>query len=116
MYQKRSFLPTTGSTTSSISAAITCLLTTIEPPGSKCFRPGPRLPALPPRHNLQDVQLVPRASLRPLSIKLTGPNAEKRGNQAPPHPACCAARLAEPAFRVTGSTHHTPWLVCYGLC
>src|SRR5215213_7430419 len=84
MLHKRSFLTTTGSTTSSISAAITFLLTSIERPGSMCFTPELRAAALPPRHNLQDVQLVPRASLRPLSIKLTVPNAEIGGNHVPP--------------------------------
>ena len=45
--------PMTGSTISSTSAAITSLPPSIEPPGPKPFRPGPRSPAWPPRHSRQ---------------------------------------------------------------
>src|SRR3954471_17534228 len=40
----------TGSTISSTSAAITALPTSIEPPGPRPFRPGPRSPAWPLGH------------------------------------------------------------------
>src|SRR4051794_20281978 len=62
----------TGSTISSISAAITSLPPNIEPPGPRPFRPGPRSPARPLGHRRSCDQ--PSCALsRPEPIKLTVP-------------------------------------------
>src|SRR3954463_9768665 len=61
-----------GSTTSSTSAAITALPASIEPPGPKPSRPGPRSPAWPLGHRPSWDR--PSCALsRPEPIKLTVP-------------------------------------------
>src|SRR3954463_3715233 len=63
----------TGSTISSISAAITALPPNTEPPGPKPFRPGPRSPVWPLGHRPSwDRPLC--ALSRPDPIKLTVPH------------------------------------------
>src|SRR3954469_7215529 len=67
----------TGSTISSTSAAITALLPSIEPPGPRRSRPGPRSPALPLGHKCSCDRPSPALS-RPEPIKLTVPTGNPR--------------------------------------
>src|SRR3954463_13317264 len=62
----------TGSTISSTSAAITAPPVSIEPPGPKPFRPGPRSPAWPLGHR-PSCDRPSCALSRPEPIKLTVP-------------------------------------------
>src|SRR5215211_3867443 len=62
----------TGSTISSTSAAITAPPTSIEPPGPKPSRPGPRSPAWPLGHK-PSCDRPSCALSRPEPIKLTVP-------------------------------------------
>src|SRR3954453_18239483 len=61
-----------GSTTCSTSTAITALVTSIEPPGARPFKPGPRSPALPLAHR-RSCDRPSGALSRPEPIKLTVP-------------------------------------------
>ncbi len=57
---RASYLPMTGSTTSSTSAATKCPPPSIEPPGPKPFRFGPRSPASPLQRNHKHAVLIVR--------------------------------------------------------
>src|SRR4051812_25877677 len=72
----------TRSTTSFISAATTSPPASIEPPGPRPFRPGPRSPVWPLRRSRQDAQPKSRVSLRPQPHKLTMPAEELRQIEA----------------------------------
>src|SRR5215217_93429 len=63
----------TRSTTSFSSAATTSPPISIELPGPRPFRPGPRSPAWPLWHSRQGAQPKPRVSPRPQPHKLTVP-------------------------------------------
>ena len=65
---RASYLPMTGSTTSSTSAATKCLPPSIEPPGPRPFRFGPRSPASPPgRNHRHAVRIAHHRNLNPTS-------------------------------------------------
>ena len=60
--------PTTGSTTSSTSAVTKCPPPSIEPPGPRPFKFGPRSPGLPPRRDHgHAVFAAPHRDLHPTS-------------------------------------------------
>src|SRR3954452_22209635 len=90
----------TGSTISSISAAITAPPPSIEPPERKPFRPGPWSPAWPPRHNRPCAQAAPHAPSRLNLIKLTVPGQVLTGTPdgVPAVKASCVSRNLERAF------------------
>src|SRR4051795_7717354 len=67
----------TGSTISSISAAITAPPPSTEPPGPRPFRPGPRSPAWPLGHR-PSCDRPSCALSRPEPIKLTVPSRVRR--------------------------------------
>src|SRR3954468_25059796 len=87
-----------GSTTSSTSAAITAPPASIEPPGPKPFRPGPRSPAWPLGHK-PSWDRPSCAVSRPEPIKLTVPSRLLPRRRVSSHPLRITASLPQPGQR-----------------